>query len=424
MSVGLGFIRQLLEDKPTFSYMEEFGLRKSDFTDKESTLLETVDSHLIRYGAFPSIAIVEAENDYTFPPLPSAPLKYWVDGLIKRTTSKLLVGAAKDIENKIVLGREDEAFRILHETYSEVSKRKYGKLVVSINDLAQDVLDEHDIRQRSATMAGIPFGFPFLDAVSGGAQKGDLVAIVAKTNVGKTYTLLKMANTAHENGYVPMVVSTEMLPIQYARRILAIRSNLPPERIRLGLLGTHIGRKKLQENIQELIESPTPYYIMKSSLSTKMEDVILQIREKRPDCIYVDGAYLLKIGGANNKQTRFEQVSGGVETLKLLAQEVGRPIIATYQIGNKKSSTGLDTVYQSDIIVQIASIVISLENDDTERGEFSPDIPIMGAKRSFKIMKLLKGREGERGTLRILFDMFKTEIREYEILDGVVEKID
>jgi len=418
MSVGLGFIKQLLEDKPSFAFMEEFGLRKDDFSDKEYQLLSSINKHLISYGSFPSISIVEAENDFTFPPFPTAPLQYWVDGIIKRTTSSMLLDAAKGMENKILLGKEDEAFKILHQTYSKVSERKYGKLVVSITDLAQDVLNEHDIYQRSDRMVGVPFGFPYLDEVSGGAHKGDLIAIVAKTNVGKTYTLLHMANTAHENGYVPMVISTEMLPIQYARRVLALRSHVPSDRIRFGMLSTHLGRRRLQENIQQLMESPTPFYIMKSSLSTGMDDVLLQIREKKPDCIYVDGAYLLKAG---EKQTRFEQVSSGVETLKLLAQEIGRPIIATYQIGNKKGSTGLDTVYQSDIIVQIASIVISLENDDESSG-YSADLPISGARRSFKIMKLLKGREGEQGKLRILFDMFRMNITEYEVLEGITDR--
>ena len=128
----------------------------------------------------------------------------------------------------------------------------------------------------------------------------------------------------------------------------------------------------------------------------------------------MDGAYLLKGKGA---KSRFEQVSSGVETLKLLAQEVNKPIIATYQIGNKKGSVSLENVYQSDVIVQVASIVFGMRNDTENNDEDENERVISG--RSYKILDILKGREGEKGRIRILFDMMQMLVEEVEVLRGM-----
>ena len=414
MSVGLGFLNQLLIDQPTFSFLDEFGLRMDDFSETEVVLVKAIIDYLMTYGEFPSKTVIEAENDFTFPEFPEGSLQYWVDGIIRRTSNKILLTASKTIETNIINGKDGAAFTALHDAYSTVSLRKRGRIVVPLSELAESVLNEHDEQQHSDEMLGVPFGFPYIDAVSGGAQPGDLVAIVAKTSVGKTYTLLKMANSAYAQGRTPMVVSTEMSPIQYARRIIALMSHIPVNRVRLGELSTHLGRRRLQSQIQELANSDKPYYIMRSTLSTSMDDVVLQIREKKPDCVYVDGAYLLKGKGA---KSRFEQVSSGVETLKLLAQEVNKPIIATYQIGNKKGSVSLENVYQSDVIVQVASIVFGMRNDTENDDEDETGRVISG--RSYKILDILKGREGEKGRIRILFDMMQMLVEEVEVLRGM-----
>ena len=148
MSVGLGFLNQLLIDQPTFSFLDEFGLRMDDFSETEVVLVKAIIDYLMTYGEFPSKTVIEAENDFTFPEFPEGSLQYWVDGIIRRTSNKILLTASKTIETNIINGKDEAAFTALHDAYSTVSLRKRGRIVVPLSELAESVLNEHDEQQR------------------------------------------------------------------------------------------------------------------------------------------------------------------------------------------------------------------------------------------------------------------------------------
>ena len=76
----------------------------------------------------------------------------------------------------------------------------------------------------------------------------------------------------------------------------------------------------------------------------------------------------------------------------------------------RKGPGNLDNIGYSDAIGQLASIAISLE-EDKGVGERSDNI-------SFKILRVIKGREGESGAIQVKYDMNYTQIDQTTILEG------
>ena len=98
-----------------------------------------------------------------------------------------------------------------------------------------------------------------------------------------------------------------------------------------------------------------------------------------------------------------------------LATDFNIPIFASYQF-NRKGAGDMANIGGSDSVGQLASIVLSLTSEDKD-GSQQP-----WSKRSFKHLQLIKGREGEEGKIRVLFDMRRMIIQQDSILEGVYDE--
>ncbi len=79
-----------------------------------------------------------------------------------------------------------------------------------------------------------------LDEATAGAQAGDLVVVMARPWVGKSYTLMHMALSAWQAGCSVLFVTMEMTPLQVVRRILGMYSGVNPDLIRRGMLSDRV----------------------------------------------------------------------------------------------------------------------------------------------------------------------------------------
>ena len=153
--------------------------------------------------------------------------------------------------------------------------------------------------------------------------------------------------------------------------------------------------------------------MVQGSLSDTVEGIGMKIRQEKPDVVYVDGAYLLQ--SKKNFPARWERIAHVAEHLKKLATDFNIPIFASYQF-NRKGAGDMANIGGSDSVGQLASIVLSLTSEDKD-GSQQP-----WSKRSFKHLNLIKGREGEEGKIRVLFDMRRMIIQQDSILEGVSDE--
>jgi replicative DNA helicase len=403
MSTGLAFCRQVLASHPAFSFLQDFELQEDDFRPYERRVLDFIQNHIRIYNQFPEITTVEIGCGIALSEFHNEPLEFWADELKLRSAGDLILRSTDRIRSNVLAGRIEVGMQQLAEAHLVAQQRRGGNAVVALGTLMPEVLENHDRLQQATHEITVPFGFAHLDAISGGIQGGDFTVIMGITGSGKTYLMIRMMQAALEAGKVPLFVTTEMMPVQVARRFLALRTRVPATLIRLGRLSSHIGRPIVERGIISVSEMDIDAFLMKGSLRTTLDDVVMQIRDRRPDVVYIDGAYLLKLSKGSHF-SRYEQVSGGAEILKLLSQDTDIPIVATYQ-----TKKGTDDVYMSKVIQQIASIVIQISDIDTEDTGTRNWLA-----RRYKLLELTKGREGEVGSITVSYDMGRMEIEQVQ----------
>jgi replicative DNA helicase len=412
VSVGLALLKCLLKDKRDISALREHNVADGVFEKEEVTVFHFIEDYFLKYGQLPKIETVERETEVDFPEFPDEPFGYWLQGLLNRTQSNLFIEAAKEIRSAVSSGDLDDAKKSARKLVIDIDQVSPADHVWTLSELAPAILQEHDKRQKAGQIAGVPFGLPYLDRVSDGMQPADTIALVGRPGVGKSYFLLQMALNAYDFGKVPLVVTLEMSPKQCARRIMALRTGVSATLIRLGRM-SHWGRDKVVVNLEEMLElGDRPFYFLQGGMAMTVEDLLMRVRELRPSALYVDGAYLLRTKNTND--SRWERVAESSECLKSLSIEYEMPVLGSYQF-NRRGAGSLGNIGYSDSIGQLASIVLSID-DEHLHGHAS------WTARQYKLLELLKGREGEKGVIKVLYDMERMKITQEEVLSGYEEE--
>jgi hypothetical protein len=412
---GLGLLHKVLIDKSTPSILADFEIEYNDFIADERTVYDCIFRHYEVHGAVPAVRTVEVETKVRLRAFPDEPLSYWVEKVKERNKRKLLLEYADNIRERAREDKLEEAEQAAQELLFELEMRSPTDRIHKIGAVAENVLKNHDRRKLSVGISGVPFGLPYIDEVSDGAQPTDTIAVVGRPSVGKTYFMLRLALNAWEQKRIPLFLSMEMPPLQVVRRLLALRTNLPVSGIRKGRI-SGFGRKQMVEEINKFAEldKATPFLVMQGSLTSTVEDLVLQVQEYKPSALYVDGAYMLR--SRTKTQQRWERVTETAEILKRIATEFSIPVISSYQF-NRRGPGSLGNIAFSDAVGQLASIVISISDEpDSETGVVRNEAGAVLIHRQYKIVELIKGREGEKGKIRVVYDMFRMKIEQDSIL--------
>lgn len=403
MSAGFGFLRHLIVRERSLLRLGELGIIPGYFLAGERTVYEYVRHHVTTYGIFPDLETVKKETEVSFPPgLPDETLEFWADRVKDRNETRIILEVTEDLRKACAEGLLPVAREKARDLYQRLQPSLVQESLHRFDQLIEEIVEDHDKRQRATIRSGVPFGLPFLDVITDGAQPADTVALVGRPSVGKSYLLLHMALKAWEHGFTPLFMTMEMSAKQCARRLVALHSQVSATDIRLGRL-SYYGRDKLTTDVKALLgkEGP-PFYFLQGTMTSTVEDLSLHIRELHPSVIYVDGAYLLRT--RNRSLARWERVSETAEFLKMVAISFDLPIISTYQF-NRRGPGSLSNIAFSDVVGQLASIAISIDDDAPENsGTYEA--------RQYKLLELMKGREGERGQFRVLYDIQRMIIKQ------------
>ena len=238
---------------------------------------------------------------------------------------------------------------------------------------------------------GIRTGWPYLDELTHGLLPGDLFILVAKTGKGKTYLLLRMAETAWwVHGKNVLVVSMEMKPEPLLNRVASIHAHVPVTDLNKALM-TSGAEKKLWDSLALISEHGSKFYIVDGNLTASVDDITLLARQLNVDAVYVDGAYMLT--PSDSKLQGWQVIQDTSRSLKRdLAGNLDVPVFATYQFkGNQHTQKkqgqdlGLGDIAHSQEIQWIASVVLGITEEE--------DADTVIKKR----VDILKGRNGEEG---------------------------
>ena len=241
------------------------------------------------------------------------------------------------------------------------------KLVVAALDRIQEQADNPN------AMPGVPTGYIDLDRVTCGLEPGDLIILAARPSMGKTAFALNIAEHVALNEGLPVAVfSMEMGAGQLTNRLIGSLGRINQSHLRTGKL-SEIEWRSVTEAVEKLTKCDLHVDETGSmgigELRASARRLARQVGGKL-GLIVVDYLQLMNgAGGDDSKDNRATELGEISRGLKLLAKEMGCPLIALSQLNraveqrpNKRPQ--LSDLRDSGAIEQDADIVMFIYRDD------------------------------------------------------------
>ena len=298
----------------------------------------------------------------------------------------------EDVEN-IMENAEKKIFNIM--------QNKNQKGYTPIKDvLVESFTELEELYNRKQHITGVPTGFTELDYKTAGLHGSDLILIAARPAMGKSAFALNIATNAAIKAKVPTVIfSLEMSKEQMVNRIMCSEAMVDSNKVRTGKLEEE-DWVKLAGTIGTLSEAEiyiddTPG-ISVMEIRAKCRKLKL---EKNIGLVVID--YLQLIQGSNKRNSSREQeISEISRSLKILAKEIGVPVVALSQLSRAVEQRPdhrpmLSDLRESGAIEQDADIVMFLYRDDYYNKE--------SEKKDIAEVIIAKHRGGSTGTVELLW---------------------
>ena len=269
------------------------------------------------------------------------------------------VPTAANIEYHARIVRERALLRRLIEASSQIIRDSYEageRTVEEVLDLAEQrifqVAQSHDregfvwikkilyptfekieeLQASKGGLTGVATGFPDIDEMTGGLQKGDLVIIASRPSMGKTALVTGIALHAAISHQTPVAMfSLEMSKQQVVQRMLCSEALVDLGRLLRGRLQDD-DFSRLAQAAGHL--NTAPLWIDDSGSLTvlEMRAKARRLKADQPDLGLVIIDYIQLMNAGSEAENRQQEVSAISRGLKALAKELMVPIIALSQL--------------------------------------------------------------------------------------------
>ena len=203
----------------------------------------------------------------------------------------------------------------------------------AVNDFFERIEYLHEHKDEPL---GIPTGYPDLDKLTGGLQKGDLIIVAARPGVGKSSLMLNLCyNAAFKHRQKVAIFSLEMGVEQMVQRFIASETGIDSQRLRVGDL-----RDDEWANLTKISMQMADLMIFMDDTPT-LSPLDLRVKARRIyqeyglDLIVVDYLQLMQgenSGGRPGMENRVQEISYISRALKQIARELKVPLIAGSQL--------------------------------------------------------------------------------------------
>mgnify|MGYP000873590977 CR=1 FL=1 len=342
----------------------------------------------------------------------------------KKATLRRLIEAASDIGE---LGRtqDEDVEKILDEAEKRlfsVSQKHLRKDFVPIKDILGETFERIErIHKDSASLRGVPTGFPGLDSLLGGLQKSDLVILAARPSLGKTTLALDiMRHAAVKEKMGVAMFSLEMSKDQLVDRLLSAQAEVDLWKLRTGKLedeGEYNDFQRLGEAFGVL--SDAPIFIDDSGVSNIMEIRTLARRlQMEQDIKLVVVDYLQLMEGRRANEGRVNEIAEISRSLKGLAKELNVPVLALSQLSRAVEARSpqipkLSDLRESGSIEQDADVVLFIYREDREKKDTD--------RKCIADILVAKHRNGPLGKISLYFNEKNASFLN---IDNKVESLD
>jgi replicative DNA helicase len=251
----------------------------------------------------------------------------------------------------------------------EVVERRTSEDYTPISETLMATLAElEQIQGHNGALSGVPTGFRDLDALTNGLHPGQLIVIAGRPGLGKsTLGMDIMRSASIKHGLTSVLFSLEMGKSEITMRLLSAEARVQLQAMRAGGMSDN-DWNKVARRMSEVASAPL--YIDDSPNLTMMEIRAKARRlRQRHELSLVVVDYLQLMSSPRRVENRQQEVAEMSRSLKLLAKELGVPVIAISQLNRGAEQRAdkrpqLSDLRESGAIEQDADIVILLHRED------------------------------------------------------------
>ena len=331
----------------------------SDYVEEFKYIIE----HINKYGNVPDI-VTFLDN---FPDFDVLEVKenedYLLDKLYEDKNKRFLAKSFNTIRDLLNSGKVDEAMSYYTSTSNIAVEAKH----IGCTDLLKDTSRYEAYLERCEDFNKfyIKTGFKELDEIIGGwDRQEELATIAARTNMGKSWVLLKCATAALEQGLKVGIYSGEMSARKVGYRVDTILSHIPNR-------GLVKGDRQYQNQYKAYLDSLSKYQGELKVLTPNdiggpagVNALRAFIEKYNLDILCIDQHSLLEDDRkAKNPVEKASNISKDLKNLQVLKKI---PILAVSQQNRTSTENGISTehIAQSDRIAQDSTIIIFFEQKD------------------------------------------------------------
>lgn len=332
----------------------------SDYKDE----FNFIKKHLDDYGCIPDkTTFLDKFSDFDLIEINESP-DYLIDALFEDKDKRFLATTFNKIRNLLNEGKTEDAMLLYSTASEEAVKARHLDSVDIITDTSR--YNDYLERVSDYNKFYVKTGFKELDELIGGWERNEeLVTIVARPGVGKSWVLLKCAVAALEQGLRVGIYSGEMSEKKVGYRFDTIVGHISNYAITKGKDSVQIDYQRYIEGLKDrftgCLKVLTPSMINGPAGVTALRAFI---EKEKLDILCVDQHSLLE--DDRKARTPVEKASNISKDLKNLQVMKHIPIIAVSQQNRESTETGLDVslVAQSDRIGQDSTVVIFITQND------------------------------------------------------------
>ena len=313
------------------------------------------------------------------------------------------LGEAADEINSLVYEEAGEAETKLEAAERKIYALRQGRTVGGLTPVAQVVQNVFEEMNEAATsgskIPGVPTGFPDLDRTILGLNPSELILVAGRPGMGKTAIALNMALHVGLNEHKTVAIfSLEMSREQLTTRLLSRASLVPLQNLLTGQLDERQWRS-VADAAQSL--STTDIRIDDNPTLT-VSDMNAQCRRvPNLGLVVIDYLQLMQSAGSGHSwsnESRTQAVSDISRMLKIMAKELGVPVVCASQLSRANESRQdkrpmLSDLRESGSIEQDADVVIGLYRD----GYYNKEVENPMLAEAI----VLKNRKGMTGTIEL-----------------------
>lgn len=349
----------------------------------------------------------------------SAGVPGYIETIKSKAQLRNLIHAADNISQNASESSDDldSILDSAERAVMEVTRLRRGAEFESSRQVIERIYEEVRQLRQNKGISGIKTGYTALDNMTNGFHAGDLIILAARPAMGKSALALNFANqVARRNPGAVAIFSLEMPSESLMKRLISCEAEIDGKKLTSG---------KLQDDeMNRMYEagnalSERSIFIDDTSM-IKVSQIFSKCRKLKNETgeislILID--YLQLISGSGRSDSRQQEVSEISRNLKILAKEMGCPVIALSQLSRKveertNHEPQLSDLRESGSIEQDADIVMFIYREQY----YAQDEEV--SETEVVDLSLKKHRNGETGKVQLVFEKNYSRFSNYAAEEG------